>query len=93
MRRKNPALHQWVKNNVKPHKHFDVNNGKETFKQEKQEFLKPYISSTSTAQHTQDVTMSVMPSLMDHTNEAKPFEKVSTIKAFRQSCVKLLNDP
>jgi hypothetical protein len=34
-----------------------------------------------------------MPSSMDHTNEAQPLGKVSTIKTFLQSCVKLLNDP
>jgi hypothetical protein len=34
-----------------------------------------------------------IPSSMDHTNEAQPLEKVSTIKMFLQSCVKLLNDP
>jgi hypothetical protein len=30
---------------------------------------------------------------LDHTNEAQPLGQVSTIKAFLQSCVKLLNDP
>jgi hypothetical protein len=34
-----------------------------------------------------------MPSSMDQTSEAQPLEKVSTIKTFLQSCVKLLNDP
>jgi hypothetical protein len=33
-----------------------------------------------------------IPSLLDHTNKAKPLGKVSTIKDFLQSCVKLLND-
>jgi hypothetical protein len=82
-----------VKKNVEPHKHFDVHNEKETFKQSRQEFLKPYITYTSTVQHTQDIPMYEMPSSLDHTNEAQPFKQVSTIKAFLQSCVKLLNDP
>jgi hypothetical protein len=34
-----------------------------------------------------------MPSSLDHTNEAQHIGKVSTIKAFLQSCVKILNDP
>ena len=33
-----------------------------------------------------------MPSSLDHTNEAQPLGHVSTIKAFLQSHVKLLND-
>jgi hypothetical protein len=34
-----------------------------------------------------------MPSSLDHTNEAQPLERVSTIKYFLQSFVKLLDDP
>jgi hypothetical protein len=34
-----------------------------------------------------------IPSSMNHTNEAKPLGKVSTIKTFLQSYVTLLNDP
>jgi hypothetical protein len=34
-----------------------------------------------------------MPFSMDHTNEGQLLEKVSTIKTFMQSCVKLFNDP
>ena len=34
-----------------------------------------------------------MPPSLDHTNEAHPLGQVSTIKAFLQSFVKLLNDP
>jgi hypothetical protein len=70
-----------------------VQNEKEIFKQARQEFLKPYIASTSTAQHTQDVPTYEMPSLLDHTNEVQPLGQVSTIKDFLQSCVKLLKDP
>jgi hypothetical protein len=55
--------------------------------------LKPYIASTSTVQHNQEVPMYEMPSSLDHTNEAQPFGQVSTINNFLQSCVKLLNDP
>jgi hypothetical protein len=39
------------------------------------------------------VPMYEMPSSMDHTSEAQPLEKVSNIKTFLQSCVKLLKDP
>jgi hypothetical protein len=46
--RQDPTQHQWVKNNAKPHKPFDAQNEKETFKQARQEFLKPEIASTST---------------------------------------------
>jgi hypothetical protein len=66
---------------------------KETFKEARQEFLKQDVASTSAVQHTQNVPMYEMPSSMDHTNEAQPLGKVSTIKTFLQSCVKLLNDP
>jgi hypothetical protein len=82
-----------VKKNVEPHNNFDTQNEKETFNQDKQEFLNPYVASTSTVQYTQDVPMYEMPSSLDHTNEAQPFRQVSTIKGFMQSCVRLLNDP
>jgi hypothetical protein len=70
-----------------------VQNENELFKEAKQEFLKPYIASTSTAHHTQDVPPYVIPSSLDHTNEAQPLGQVSTIKDFMKYCVKLLNDP
>ena len=76
------AQHQWVKKNVEPQKQFDAHNEKGIFKQARQEFLKPDIASTSTAQHTQDVPMYDMPSLLDHTNEAQTLGQLSTIKAF-----------
>jgi hypothetical protein len=34
-----------------------------------------------------------IPYSMDHNSKGQPLEKVSTIKTFLQSCVKLLNDP
>jgi hypothetical protein len=34
-----PSQHQWVKNNFEPRKQFDVQNEKEIFKQDRQEFL------------------------------------------------------
>jgi hypothetical protein len=37
--------------------------------------------------------MHEMSSSMDHTNKGQPSKKVSNIKNFLQSCVKLLNDP
>jgi hypothetical protein len=51
--RQDPAQHQWVKKNVKPKKQFDAQNGKEIFKQSRQEFINPDIASTSIGQHTQ----------------------------------------
>jgi hypothetical protein len=44
-------------------------------------------------QQTQNPPMYEIPSSMDHTSKGQPLEKVSTIKTFLQSCVKLLNDP
>ena len=44
-------------------------------------------------QQTQNSPMYEMPSSMDHTNEGQPLEKVSTIKTFLQSYIKLLKDP
>ena len=44
-------------------------------------------------QHTQEVSAYKMPPSLDHTKETQPLGQVSTIKAFLQSCVKLLNDP
>jgi hypothetical protein len=51
------------------------------------------IVSTSTAQHSKEVPEYDMPPSLDHTKEMKPLGKVSMIKGFLQSCVKLLNDP
>jgi hypothetical protein len=34
-----------------------------------------------------------MPPSMDHTSKGQPLEKLSNLKTFLQSCVKLLNDP
>ena len=70
-----------------------MQNEKELFKQDRQEFLNLDIASTSTAQHTQDVPTYEMPSSLDHTVEAQPLGQASTIKAFLQSYVKLLIDP
>jgi hypothetical protein len=61
-------------------------------KQSKQEFLNPYIASTSTAQHNKEVPKYEMPPSLDHTKETQPLGKVSMIKGFLQSCVKLIND-
>jgi hypothetical protein len=45
--RQDPSQHQWVKKNVEPHKLFDAQNEKETFKKYIQELLNPDIASTS----------------------------------------------
>jgi hypothetical protein len=81
-----------VKKNIKPHKKFDAKKENDTFKEARQELLKQYVASTSFSQHTQNVPMYEIPSSMDNTNEAQPLGKVSSIKTFLQSCVKLLND-
>jgi hypothetical protein len=91
--REDPTQHQWVKTNVEPKKQFDLRNENEIFKQARKELLKPYIASTSNAQHTEDVPTYEMPSSLDNTNEPQPLGQVSTIKTFLQSCVKILNDP
>jgi hypothetical protein len=82
-----------VKKNFEPRKQFNVQNEKETFKQARQEFLKQETASTSTTQHNKEVPEYEMPPSLDHTKEMKSLGKVSTIKGFFQSCVKLLNDP
>jgi hypothetical protein len=66
---------------------------KETFKEARQEILKENIASTSTMQQNHDRPMYEMPPSMDHTSKGQPSEKVSNLKTFLQSCVKLLNDP
>jgi hypothetical protein len=70
-----------------------VRKENETFKEVRQDILKDNISSTSVAQQNQDPPMYDMPSSMDHTSKGQPLDKVSTIKTFLQSCVKLLNEP
>jgi hypothetical protein len=82
-----------VKKNVEPKKQFDAQNEKEIFKQARQEFMKPDIASTSTVQYNKEVPAYEMPPSLDHTTETHPLGKVSTIKGFLQSCVRLLNDP
>jgi hypothetical protein len=57
------------------------------------ECLKKNVASTSVMQQPQNPPIYGMPFSMDHTNKEQPLEKVSTIKTFLQSCVKLLNDP
>jgi hypothetical protein len=82
-----------VKKNSKPKKQFDAQNEKDIFKQARQEFLKTNIASTSTDQHNKEIPACEMPPLLDFTKEAQPLGKVSMIKGFLQSFVKLLNDP
>jgi hypothetical protein len=90
---RDPTQHQWVKKNTEPQKQFDAWKEKETFKEARQEFLKQNVASTSVVQQTQNPPIYGMSFSMDHTNKEQPLEKVSTIKTFLQSCVKLLNDP
>jgi hypothetical protein len=42
------------------------------FKKEKQEFFNPNIVSTSTVQHSKEVSKYEMPPSLDHTKEMKP---------------------
>jgi hypothetical protein len=74
-----PVQHQWVKKNIEPPKRFDAGKEKETFKEERQEFIKKNVASTSTTQHTQDVPTYEMSSAMDHTSEVHPGDQVSNI--------------
>jgi hypothetical protein len=46
--------HQWVKNNIEPHKQFYERKENETFKEARQEFLKKNVVSTSAAKQTQN---------------------------------------
>jgi hypothetical protein len=80
--RQEPTQHQWVKKNVEPKKQFDAQNEKEIFKQARQEFMKPDIASTSTAQHNKEVPEYEMPPSLDHTKETQPLGQVSMIKGF-----------
>jgi hypothetical protein len=82
-----------VKKNTEPRKQFDIQNEKEIFKEARQEFQKEDIVSTSTAQQNKEAPEYEMPPSLDHTNETQPMGKVSTIKGFLQSCVKVLSDP
>jgi hypothetical protein len=50
------------------------------------------MASTSTAPQNKDAPEYEMYSLLDHTNEMQPMGKVSTIKGYLQSCVKVLSD-
>jgi hypothetical protein len=73
--RQEPVQHQWVKKNVEPKKQFDAQNEKEIFKQAKQEFMKPDIASTSTAQHNKEVPEYEMPPSLDHTKKHNHWDK------------------
>jgi hypothetical protein len=55
--------------------------------------LKENIVSTLVAQQNQDSPMYEIPYSVYHTSKEQHLEKVSTLKTFLQSCVKLLNDP
>jgi hypothetical protein len=46
-----------------------------------------------TAQQRKEAPEYEMPPSLDHTNRIQPKEKVSTIKYFFQSCIKMLSDP
>jgi hypothetical protein len=70
-----------------------VQNEKEIFKKDRQEFMNPYIPSTSNAQHNRELPVYDMPLSLDHTKEAHPLGQLSMIKGFLQLCIKLLNDP
>jgi hypothetical protein len=54
--------------------------------------LKENIVSTSGTKPVDEVPVYDMPPLFDQTNKEKPLEKVSNLRNFLGSCVKLLND-
>jgi hypothetical protein len=66
---------------------------KETFKEARQEFKKVDTALTSTMQPFKEAPEYEMSSSLDHTNGMQPKGKVSTIKGFLQSCMKVLSDP
>jgi hypothetical protein len=70
-----------------------VQKEREIFKQDRQEFMKEYMVSTSTVKQIKEELEYMMPPLLDHTNEMQSTGQVCTIKWFLQSCVKVFNDP
>ena len=66
--KQDPMQHQWVKKNIEPKKYFDARREKETFKEDRQDFLKKNLVSTSTTQQTQNSPLYKIPSSMNHNN-------------------------
>jgi hypothetical protein len=88
--KKYPTQHQWVKKNTEPQNKFDTQKEEETFEVIK-DFLKNNFSPTSIVKKNKNPPIYDIPSSMGYTSKEKPLEKVSTIKTFLQSRVKLLN--
>jgi hypothetical protein len=65
---------------------------KEIFKEDRHNILKENIMSTSGTKPLDEVPVYDMPSLFDQTSKEYPSEKVSNLRNFLGSCVKLLND-
>jgi hypothetical protein len=81
-----------VRKNGEPGHKFDACKEKETLKEARQDILKENIMSTSWMKPIDEVSMYYMPPLFDQTRKEKPLEKVSNLRNFLGSCVKLLND-
>jgi hypothetical protein len=90
--KQNQDIHQWVRKNAEPEQKFDAQKKKRPFKEARQDILKENIASTSGTKPVDDVPVYDMPPLFDQTNKEKPSEKVSNLRNFLVSCVKLLND-
>jgi hypothetical protein len=82
----------WIQKNTQPQQQFDAKKEKETFKEEKKEFLKENEASTSNTAQRYDTPIFYMPQSLDHTYKGEKTEKVSNLKNFLESCFKLLND-
>jgi hypothetical protein len=65
---------------------------KEIFKEARKEILKENIVSTSGTKPVDEIPVYDMPPLFDQTSKENPSEKVSNLRNFLGSCVKLLND-
>jgi hypothetical protein len=71
---------------------FDARKENETFKEDRKEILQENITYTLGAKLVYEIQVYDMHPLFDHTNKEKPLEKVSNLRKFLGSCVKLLND-
>jgi hypothetical protein len=87
----NQDIHQWVRKNVEPEQKFDAFK-EDTFKEARHDILKENILSTSGNNPIDVVPLYDMPQLFDQTNKDQPAEKVSNLRKFWVSSVKLLND-
>jgi hypothetical protein len=82
----------WIQKNTQPQQQFDAKKEKDIFKEEKKEFLKENVASTSNTVSRYDTPIFDMPQILDHTYKGEQTKKVSNLHNFLESCFKLLND-